>query len=313
MYTRFLVAPVVLGLSLSLAGCGFVGNLKAKKHFKDANTLYTQGEYRRAAAEYEEALAADPDLTEAYFYLGNSYDNLYRPARQGEPDNDAYLEKAVEYYQMAVERAEDPKIRKLALEYLVAAYSPEKLNDPSQAEPMVQQMIEMEPNEPTNYFALAKIYEDVGRYEEAETALQQAREVRPNDPQVYMQLAGYYNRQGEFEKTIEALEQRAAREQDNPEAFYTIATYYWDKAYRDFRLKEDDKRQYILSGIEAADKAIEIKPDYMEALTYKNLLLRLRANIEKDPKVQQALIKEADALREKAIELQKKKTAGVGE
>ena len=26
----------------------------------------------------------------------------------------------------------------------------------------------MEPNEPTNYFALSKIYEDAGKYEEAE-------------------------------------------------------------------------------------------------------------------------------------------------
>jgi hypothetical protein len=34
--------------------------------------------------------------------------------------------------------------------------------------------------------------------------------------------------------------------------------------------------------------------------------------MEKDPKKQQALIKEADELRQKAIELQKKRTAGVG-
>jgi hypothetical protein len=47
-------------------------------------------------------------------------------------------------------------------------------------------------------------------------------------------------------------------------------------------------------------------------VTYKNLLLRLQANMEKDPKKQQALIKEADELRQKAIELQKKRTAGVG-
>jgi tetratricopeptide (TPR) repeat protein len=314
MYMRSLVASaVILGLTLSVAGCGQVANLKARKHFKEANALYAQGEYRRAVAEYEEALNADPNMTVAYFYLGNSYDNLYRPTRQGEPDNDAHLQTAVTWYEKAVERAEDPKMRKLALEYLVAAYGPDKLNDPSRAEPLVRQMIDLEPNEPTNYFALAKIYEDAGRYEEAEAALQQARELRPHDPQVYMQLAGYYNRQGEFEKTIEALEQRAAQEQGNPEAFYTIATYYWDKAFRDFRLKDDDKREYIQSGIEATDKAIAIKPDYMEALTYKNLLLRLQANIEKDPKVQQALIKEADALRERAIELQKKKTAGIGE
>ena len=49
--------------------------------------------------------------------------------------------------------------------------------------------------------------------------------------------------------------------------------------------------QYVLSGIEAVDKAIAIKRDYMEAIAYKNLLLRLQANLEKDPARQQALLR----------------------
>ena len=32
---------------------------------------------------------ADPDLNQAYFYLGNWYDNLFKPSRRGEPENDA--------------------------------------------------------------------------------------------------------------------------------------------------------------------------------------------------------------------------------
>jgi len=67
----------------------------------------------------------------------------------------------------------------------------------------------------------------------------------------------------------------------------------------------------VLKGIEQVDKAQQLKPDYMEALTYKNLLLRLEANLEKDVPKQQALIKEADKLRDEAITLKKKKTAGV--
>jgi len=59
------------------------------------------------------------------------------------------------------------------------------------------------------------------------------------------------------------------------------------------------------------DHALQIKPDYMEALVYKNLLLRLQANLEKDPAKQQQLIKDADKLRDKAQELRKQKAAGV--
>jgi tetratricopeptide (TPR) repeat protein len=302
---------LVLGLACAVAACGQFQALKARKHFKDANSLYQQQDYKKAAAQYEEALKADPELTTAYFYLGNSYDNLYKPARQGEAENDAYLQKAIENYQRAAEKETDPKMRKLALEYLVAAYGPEKLNQPEKARPLVEKMISIDPNDPGNYFALAKMYEDAGQYEEAEKLLLQAKEKRPNDATVYMQLAGFFNRQGDFDKTIEALQERANREPNNPEAYYTIATFYWDKSYRDFRLNEAKKKEYAEAGIKAAEKALELKKDYMEAVTYKGLLLRVLAQVEKNPARQKELLKEADAMQAEAIELRKRRAAGV--
>ncbi len=173
-------------------------------------------------------------------------------------------------------------------------------------------MIEMEPDEPNNYYALAKIYENAGNYEEAEKMLIAARDRRPKDATTYMQLAAFYNSQGQFDKTIEALEARAAAEPNNPEAYYTIATYLWDKTFRDFRLKEPEKRAYLDKGVAATNKAIAIKGDYLEAIVYKGLLLRLQANMEKDRTKQQALLKEADALRDRAKALQKAKQAGAG-
>jgi tetratricopeptide (TPR) repeat protein len=304
---------LIAGLGIALAGCGFVNEVRSKKAFKDGNKAYSASDWRGAVEHYERAITLDPSEAQIHFYLGNSYDNLYRPARAGEAQNDAFLEKAVEHYRAAAEKLdENPSLRRLSLEYLVAAYGPGKLNDPTLAEPVVIQMIEIEPNEPSNYFALAKIYEDSGEYELAEETFNRAREVRPNDPAVYMQLAGYYNRQGEFDKTIEALNTRVSIEPNNPEAHYTVATYYWDKAFRDFRLEDKEKMQYVLSGIEAVDKAIAIRDDYMEAIAYKNLLLRLQANLETNPARQQALLREADILRDRATELRKQKAAGEG-
>ena len=312
-----LACVAMLALGSLTAGCGKVNEIKAKKAFKSANQAYQAQDYKKAADFYEETIVADPNLNAAYFFLGNSYDNQYKPSRKGEAANDELLTKAVDNYQKAAEKLsasdkpDDKKLGTLSLQYLVAAYGPDKLNDPAKAEPVVQRMIQLEPGEPSNYFALAKIYEDAGAYEEAEKVLQQAKEAKPSDPAVYMTLAGYYNRQGHFEKTIEALEERAAKEPNNPEAFYTIATYYWDEAYRDFKLKESEKREFVGKGVEAVDHALQIKPDYMEALVYKNLLLRLQANLEKDPAKQQQLIKDADKLRDKAQELRKQKAAGV--
>ena len=302
---------ILLALTTSLVACTQYGKLQAKKAFKEANTQYSQQEYKRAAALYEQVIAADPEMSVAYFYLANSYDNLYKPSRKGEKDNDAYLTKAIEFYKIAGEKEKDPTLRTRSLQFLIAAYGPDKMNDPSQQEPIVNRMIQLDPQDADNYFALAKIREDAGDYEKAAEVLLQAKQARPNDPQVYLQLAGFYNRQEEFEKTIEALTQRAAIEPNNPEAFYTISTYYWDKAYRDFRLKDPEKKDFVMKGIEQVDKALQLKPDYMEALTYKNLLLRLQANLEKDPVKQASLIKDADKLRDQALALKKKQVAGI--
>jgi Flp pilus assembly protein TadD len=314
------VAVVAMAL-LTTVGCSKMSKLTGMKNYKEANQAYQQQDYKRAADLYEQTVQAAPDdadLAPAYFYLGNSYDNLYKPSKKGEKANDDLLEKAVQNYQKAAEKlaASDKKdykdLGRRSLQFLVASYGADKLNDPARAEPVVQRMIQLEPGEPENYFALAKIYEDAGAYENAEDILLKAKEAKPTDPAVYMTLAGYYNRQGQFEKTIKELEERAERDPKNPEAHYTIATFYWDEAFRDARLKENEKRQYVEKGVTEIDKALQIKPDYIEALVYKGLLLRLKANTIKDPAEQQSLIKEATRLRDKAEELRKKKASGAG-
>jgi tetratricopeptide (TPR) repeat protein len=235
---------------------------------------------------------------------------MYKSSHAGEPDNDANIQKAITNYEKAAEKDPKPEMRKLALQYLVAAYGPEKLNSPEKAEPIVQKMIQLEPNEPTNYFALSKIYEDGGRYDDAEQTLLKAKEVRPNDPLVYTTISGFYNRQGDFPKTIEALEKAAELEPKNPQGYQLLATYYWEKAYKDHRLTSPQKKEYIGKGLEATDKALALNSEYADALTYKNLLLRMQGNEETDLAKRAALYKEADDLRNKAIDLNKARQSG---
>jgi tetratricopeptide (TPR) repeat protein len=308
------VAVVAL---VSMAGCAQWGRLQAMKSFKEANVAYTKQDYKQAVQLYEVAVQAYPELNSAYFYLGNSYDNLFRSIDKGKPENDALMEKAVKNYQISAEKlagATDPTEKTLgrrSLEYLVAAYGAEKLNDPAKAEPVVQKMIQMDPKETTNYFALAKIYEDAGAYPEAEQMYLKAKEVNPNEPAVYTTLAGYYNRQGQFDKTILALEERAQKEPTNPEAFHMVSQYYWDEVRGDPKLRDSEKKDYVQKGLEASDKAIKLKGDYVDAIVFKGLLLRQQALLEKDPSKQTALIDEAKKLSEKANDLRKKQTAGV--
>jgi tetratricopeptide (TPR) repeat protein len=297
------------------AACGQLGNLQARKAFKDGNTAYQAQNYVEAAERYSEVVAdpsveTDPNLVHAYFFLGNSYDNLYKPARKGEAENDAYLTKAIDNYKIAAEKETDPKMKKLALDYLVAAYGPDKLNDPTEAEGIVQKMIQLDPNDTTNYFVLAQIYEDAGELDQAEAMLNKAREVRPKEPQVYQRLAGFYQRQGEFEKLVEAVAQRAVLEPNNPEAHQAIASYYWDEGYRNTRLNEAQKHEYAQKGLESVEKALQLNPNYVDAVAYKGLLLRNQAAIEKDAARQKQMITEASQLQEKAAALKKKQAEG---
>ena len=309
------LALAIVAVSASV-GCSQVGAVQAKRSFKAANAAYQTQDYKKAAELYEETIKNDPTLSQAYFYLGNSYDNQFKPSKKGDPENDALLQKAVQAYQTCADKLQgstvptDKMLATRSLEYLQAAYGADKLNDPAKAEPIVQKMIQLDPGDPANYFVLAKLYEDAGAYPEAEEMLIYAKNAKPSDPAVYMTLAGYYNRQGQFPKTIDALNQRAAAEPSNPEAFQTIAAYYWDEARGDPSLSEAQKKEYLEKGVEAADKALSLKADFVEALTFKGLLLRQQALIEKDPAKQQQLVKDGTALGDKANELRKAQTSG---
>jgi tetratricopeptide (TPR) repeat protein len=311
---------LVLGLSMAAAGCGkySVGTLKAIKAFKDGNVAYAQKDWKKAVEKYEIVIEHEdsftdvPQLATAYFFLGNSYDQLYKPARQGDETNDGYIQKAIENYRKAADKNTDKQWKKSSLEYLAAAYGSDKLNDAAKAEPIYKEIIALDPTEPTNYLALAKLYEDSGRYDDAEAQYAKAKEVKPNDTSVLASEAGFYNRQGDFPKTIAALETITRLEPNNPEGYHRVATFYWEKANKDYRLSPADKRDYILKGLAMEDKALGLNPDYMEAMTYKNILLRMQANTEKDPAKQKDLLNEADRLRNKVIDAQRRKQTGKG-
>src|SRR5262245_10995937 len=161
------------------------------------------------------------------------------------------------------------------------------------------------------YIELSKLQEDRGAYPEAEATLMHGRQANPKDKKLVMALAGFYNRQGDFDKTMSALETAEQLDPTDHTAPQLVATYYWEKAFKDHGLLPADQLRYVMNGIAATDRALALKPDYMEAMTYKNLLLRLRANLETDPVQKQQLIAEADALRSRAVALNKMRN-GIG-
>lgn len=315
MHARMLkVAGLAVMLAVAAAGCGrySITNIRSLKAFQDANNLYRKADYQAAIERYQDAVTLNPELGFAYFFLGNSYDNLYKPSMQGTPEGQQYLQQAVDNYRVAIEKmatATDPKeleIRNLAYQYLIAAYGPDKLDDFDAAEPIARELIAAQPDEPGNYQALGRLYEEQGLYEEAEAMFIQATEVRPTDPLPFQSLAGYYSRQGDFEKTMEAFRQRAEREPNNPEAWHTIAVFNSDQVQKNEDLQRQQALQYVLNGLEASDRTLALNPEYYEALVFKNILLRQQALLETSAAVQERLIDEAEEIYAEAQALRER-------
>ncbi len=176
---------------------------------------------------------------------------------------------------------------------------------PKVDEATLKQAIQSNPKDTSNYYLLARLYEKAGDLAKAEATLEAAVKAAPSVVASYLELAGFHTRNGNFDKTMDALMRRASVEPGNPEAYHTMAAYYWEKAYRDSRLTDAEKRDYVGMGLQMADRAISMNPDYVDALVYKNLLLRSQALLESDPDVQKRLIAEANTLRDRAIEIRK--------
>ena len=98
----------------------------------------------------------------------------------------------------------------------------------------------------------------------------------------------------------------------DPQVLYSIAVACWDKAYHDPMLDAAARGQIVDTGLAAAKRSVELKPDYFEAMAYYNLLFREKAKLELDPLKAQEWIAEADKWRDRAkalIDAQKAKEA----
>jgi tetratricopeptide (TPR) repeat protein len=159
-----------------------------------------------------------PALGDAYFYLGNSYDNQFKPSRKGDAGERQAARKGHRKLQEGGGAGADADHEAARDAVPVAAYGAEKAERSITAGADPAQDDRDGSDRSGNYYYLANVHEQSGNYEEAEKLLLKAREMKPGDPTVYTTLAGFYNRQGQFEKTMEALEARAQKEPNNPEA-----------------------------------------------------------------------------------------------
>ena len=154
------------------------------------------------------------------------------------------------------------------------------------------------------FLELARLQETRGAIREAEATLESARMALPTETSVPMALATLYLRSGRFDSAITAVEAAAAMSPSDAKAQHVIATFYEEKVRKDTSLAAGDRLRYIQAGIAAEDRALGLNPEYVDAMIIKNILLRHQANAETSAGTRADLLREADALRARAIELQ---------
>ncbi len=305
----FLVLPLLIG------GCG---RLRAKQAFRDGNKAYKEENFKKARDYYQRAVELDPDFSEAHFYLGSCWQSMYRPGKETD-ENKQNLERAIEAYKKAIEvnQGTTPNLRSVkqnALAALTGIYADEPYRNFDEALKNAQQLVQENQNDPKNLFAMANLYEKFEHVADAETAYMKVVELNPNDAKGCAALAGFYNKplwegRSRFEDAITTLERCATLDSNDPTGFYKVAVFYWDKSFRDPMLDDQQKDVYADKGLEAVDKALGIKPDYVDGLVYKGLLLRVKAQVTSNQRLRQQYLDQAQTRAKQAKELRLQQAA----
>ena len=160
------------------------------------------------------------------------------------------------------------------------------------------------------YLQLGTLQFSRGAAREADATWAMMRRAFPNDPKVLVSLAKVLSWAGRFDDAAAAIEEAAALDASSAQTQQIAATFYWEKAFKDKSLTPAQTAEYLRAGIAATDRALAVNPDYVDALTYKNIMLRMQANQEADPGKRQALTAEADTLRARAMELSRARGGG---
>lgn len=92
----------------------------------------------------------------------------------------------------------------------------------------------------------------------------------------------------------------------DPEPYYLVSVYCWDKAYRDPSLTPQQRADFVEIGLTSANKALQMQPEYFDAMIYTNLLYREKAKLQTTEAAKQQYMSKADEWRTKALDLRKK-------
>jgi tetratricopeptide (TPR) repeat protein len=260
-------------LTLSLSLLGGCQKVQARMEIREGNTAYEKEDYKTALEHYTKARQID----------SKSF-----------PD----LDRLIGYSRIGM--------------YVPDDKSPANEKNADMAIAEIRRYLRKRPNDHIAREALINLYLNANRNSEAINFFREYLAKNPADIEAVRSIATLYAKQGNFNESLNWYEKITLLDSKNPEAFYIYGVVCWEKVAKNPPADMAERLNIIEKGRAALNKAMALRPDYLEAIAYQNLLYRQQALIEVDPVKQQEMIAKADELRNQAIEINKKRKAALG-
>ena len=310
---RIMFAAAAIAVLVAFTGCNIsYSKLAANYHFGKANSFFRENQYRRAITEYEATLKYNPKLTQAYRFLGESYKQLFKPGVDT-PLNKDLEKKTLGALTKALEIEPNNKdiIYSLGDMY-------DKLRKFPEAEKLYLRIIELQPENMSNYYVVAEFYK---RYsadnkeiaKKAESMYLRRIETDPENPQGYAYMATYLQEGSggpeellkAYERAAEFWQKRITLQPDSAEAWLALGVNQWSRSFRFQFLSSADRLKMAQAALQSITKAIELDPNYPEPYAwmgplYKAVLAKL------EPEKEARYNAEGDRYLEKFAEMRKR-------
>jgi TonB family protein len=132
----------------------------------------------------------------------------------------------------------------------------------------------------------------------------------PDNADAATRLASLYVSTGDPAKARVLFLALAKSSPQDPAAHYSVGATNWMLAFNKTNpLPEAERRSLIEEGLKNLDVALNLNPQYTDAVVYKNLLLRQKAELTADASERAKLLSEADELFRKALDARARKPA----
>lgn len=261
---------LLVALSLSLSLLAGCTKIQARVEIRNANDAYGKEDYTTALKHYQKAREID----------GTSFPEL---------------DRMIGYSLIGMYVPEDK--------------SPANVKNADAAIVELRRYLKKKPDDLVAREALINLYLNAERITDAINYFREWLQTHPADLEAVRSIATLYAKQGNFAESLNWYEKITLLDARNPEAFYVYGVVCYEKVAKNPPADINERLQIIERGKSALQKAIQLKKDYFEAMVYLQLLFRQQAPLETDPARQQALIAEADKIRNEAIAIVRRKKA----